>query len=192
MPDSVSENIPDIAKHISVPPSGHEDATAADLVARHHGDNWIRALAVNPATAGRFAAYFESLFDPAAGRLPLRERELIAVAVSTHNGCGLCEIHHTIALGKELNDPVKARRIALDHHLADLTQRERALVEFARKVSADPKSIADADIAELRSVGLSDEDILEALETSAWFNHTNRIFISLGVRPDDKYFSPFG
>lgn len=129
------------------------------------------------------------MFDPAAGRLPIAERELIAVAVSTHNGCGLCEIHHTIALGKALGDPVKAHRTALDDHLAPLTERERALVDFARKVAAAPKSIAVADFTALRAVGLDDQEILEALETSAWFNHTNRIFIALGVRPDEKYFA---
>jgi AhpD family alkylhydroperoxidase len=54
-----------------------------------------------------------SLFDPKAGRLPIRERELIAVVVSSTNGCGLCEIHHTLALGNALGDETKARRIAL-------------------------------------------------------------------------------
>lgn len=155
----------------------------------NHGENWIRVLAVNPDTARRFTAYFGGLFDRNGGRLPIRERELIAVVVSSANGCGLCEIHHTLALGDALGDKTKARRIALDHHLAPLTERERALVDFASKVTADPKAVGAADFERLRAAGLDDADILEALETSAWFNHTNRIFISLGVIPDETYFA---
>jgi uncharacterized peroxidase-related enzyme len=173
---------------LDVPVTGEEDASVQSLVQRHHGENWIRTLAVNPDTARRFALYFEHLFRRDGARLPLRERELIAVVVSAQNGCGLCEVHHSNALGNALGVPTKARRIALDHHLAPLTDRERALAEFALKVTKDPKEIGSADFEHLRSVGLSDPDIVEALETSAWFNHTNRIFIALGVIPDEKYF----
>jgi uncharacterized peroxidase-related enzyme len=169
------------------------DADLADdirsLNAANHDENWIRVLSVNPETARRFTAYFGSLFDPKGGRLPIRERELIAVVVSSTNGCGLCEIHHTAALGDALDDKIKARRVALDHHLAPLTPREHALVDLAHKVTTDPKSLKPGDFDRLRDVGLDDEDILEAVETSAWFNHTNRIFISLGVIPDEKYFA---
>lgn len=159
------------------------------LAAANHHENWIRVLSVNPDTARRFTAYFGSLFDPKGGRLPIRERELIAVVVSSTNGCGLCEIHHTLALGDALGDETKARRIALDHHLAPLTPREHVLVDFAHKVTTNPKSVTPVDFDRLHDAGLDDEDILEAVETSAWFNHTNRIFISLGVIPDDKYFA---
>jgi uncharacterized peroxidase-related enzyme len=169
------------------------DADLADdirsLAAANHDENWIRVLSVNPETARRFTAYFGSLFDSKGGRLPIRERELIAVVVSSTNGCGLCEIHHTAALGDALDDKIKARRVALDHHLAPLTPREHALVDLAHKVTTDPKSVKPGDFDRLRDAGLDDEDILEAVETSAWFNHTNRIFISLGVIPDEKYFA---
>jgi uncharacterized peroxidase-related enzyme len=159
------------------------------LSAANHHENWIRVLSVNPDTARRFTGYFGALFDPKGGRLPVRERELIAVVVSSTNGCGLCEIHHTLALGDALGDETKARRIALDHHLAPLTEREHALVDFAHKLTTDPKSVSPADFERLRDAGLDEADILEAVETSAWFNHTNRIFISLGVIPDEKYFA---
>jgi uncharacterized peroxidase-related enzyme len=189
MPDThIAQSSPAISR-LPVPEPGAEHAEVRALVERHHGDNWIRALAHNPATAERFAAYFESLFRPTGSRLPLRERELIAVAVSAENGCGLCEIHHTLALGEAFDDHVRARRIALDHHLADLSPRERALVDLALKITREPKAIAAAELQALRDVGLDDQAILEAVETSAWFNHTNRIFITLGVRPDDKYFA---
>src|ERR1700733_16223481 len=81
------------------------------------------------------------LFRQGGARLPLRERELIAVVVSAQNGCGLCEVHHTNALGDALDNRTRARRIALDHHLAPLTERERALADFAVKVTANPKDV---------------------------------------------------
>jgi uncharacterized peroxidase-related enzyme len=187
MPDTHLTASSPIAR-LDVPTLGQEDASVRDLVGRHHGENWIRTLAINPDTASRFAQYFEHLFRQGGARLPLRERELIAVVVSAQNGCGLCEVHHTSALGDALDDRTRARRIALDHHLAPLTERERALADFALKITINPKDVGAADLERLRTVGLSDPDIVEALETSAWFNHTNRIFISLGVIPDEKYF----
>ena len=109
--------------------------------------------------------------------------------VSSQNGCGLCEIHHTLALGAVLGDAERAHRIALDYHLVQLSKREHALVELALKVTHTPKTITDEDFAALRAVGLKDEDILEAIETASWFNHTNRITISVGIVPDRKYFT---
>jgi uncharacterized peroxidase-related enzyme len=164
-------------------------ADIAALVERHHHESWIRVLARNPETARRFTAYFENLFDPSRGRLPLAERELIAVVVSATNGCGLCEIHHTAGLASATNDPVRARRLALDHHLVALTEREHAIVDFATKITKEPKHVGARELKALRDAGLSEEDILETVEISSWFNHTNRIFISLGVIPDEKFFS---
>ena len=159
------------------------------LLAAHHRENWIQVLALNPDTARRFASYFGNLFSAREGKLPLRERELIAVIVSAANGCGLCEIHHTHALGDVLDDPARARKIALDHHLVELSPREHALAELATKITKSPKTVGPSDLQALRDAGLSEPEILEAVETSSWFNHTNRIFISLGVQPDEKFFN---
>jgi uncharacterized peroxidase-related enzyme len=158
------------------------------LLARHVRENWIRALSLNPDTARRFAGYFEHLFASTGRQLPIEERELIAVVVSSTNGCGLCEIHHTQALGEVLDDLPKARRIALDYHLAHLSPRERALADIAVKITQTPHDLDTSDFDRLRAHGLSEAAILEAVETASWFNHTNRIFISLGVVPDEKYF----
>jgi len=159
------------------------------LVAHHDGDNWIRALSINPDTARRFTQYFEKLFSATAGRLPIDERELIAVIVSRTNGCARCTIHHARSLAAASRDRVRARRIALDYHLADLSPRQRALAEIAETITTSPRAITPHDFERLRRLGLDDADILEAIETASWFNHTNRIFIATGVVPDEKYFS---
>ena len=170
---------------------GHETLSddLRQLVEQHGGDNWIRALSLNPDTARRFTQYFEKLFSATDGRLPIDERELIAVIVSRTNGCGLCAIHHAHALGEALRDRVQARRIALDYHLADLSPRQLALAEIAETITTSPRAITLKDFDRLRSLGLDDADILEVIETASWFNHTNRIFIAAGVVPDEKYFS---
>ncbi|WP_159014554.1 peroxidase-related enzyme [Acidisoma sp. S159] len=188
MPDTHLAPAAEAIARVHLPRLGAEPENIRALIERHAGENWVRTLALNPDTARRFASYFEDLFRVNGARLPLHERELIAVAVSATNGCGLCEIHHTIALGEALGDAVRARRIALDLHLAVLSPRERALVEFAVKVTKTPKQIDESVFHNLRAAGLDDADIIEALEVSAWFNHTNRIFIALGVQPDEKYF----
>ncbi|EUC18544.1 UNVERIFIED_ORG: putative peroxidase-related enzyme [Burkholderia sp. CF145] len=159
------------------------------LIDEQGGDNWIRALSLNPETARRFVQYFGSLLSASGQQLALAERELIAVVVSSANGCGLCALHHTHALGEALGDPAKARRVAVDLHFAELTPREAALASLALKITRTPRDIEAADFDRLRAQGLSEAAILEAVETASWFNHTNRIFISTGVLPDDRYFS---
>lgn len=189
MLDKVHTSANDSSFRLAPPASEALSPEVRSLVDSNHGENWIKSLSVNGATAKRFVDYFASLFDPGKGLLPIAERELIAVVVSSINGCGLCEIHHTNALGDALGDPEKARRIALDVHLAPLSPREKALAHFAEKVTSAPKSISSDDLDDLRTAGLNDAEIVEALETSAWFNHTNRIFVSLGVVPDSAYFA---
>ncbi|MEK6418983.1 MAG: peroxidase-related enzyme [Burkholderia gladioli] len=173
---------------LAVPPLTGLPDDIRQLVDANGGDNWIRALAQNPDTARRFVGYFASLFGPGQQHLPLAERELIAVVVSSANGCGLCALHHTHALGDALGDHPKAKRIAADLHFAALSDREAALAELAGKITRSPREVGAADFDRLRALGLTEAAILEAVETASWFNHTNRIFISTGVQADARYF----
>jgi uncharacterized peroxidase-related enzyme len=172
---------------LRVPPEPELPESTRQLILKHHGDNWVRAFALNPDTARRFTTHYEDLFR-AEGRLPLHERELIAVVTSAANGCGLCRANHTLGLATAGKDKLRAKRIALDHHLVDLSDREQALADLAEKLTLTPREVRQEDFARLRAVGLADEDILEAVETISWFNHSNRICIALGIVPDDRYF----
>jgi uncharacterized peroxidase-related enzyme len=128
-------------------------------------ENWIISMAVNPGTLTRMLAYYDSLFDRRQCQLSMAERELIALVVSAENRCSYCQTHHTKGLAHELGDPIRARRIAAGHdHVPDLSARERALAE------------------------LPDSEILEAIETIAFFNFTNRIAISVNNVPEDQLF----
>ena len=158
---------------------------------KQHGyvENWLISLALNPGTLSRCVSFFSSLFDPSQGSLSAAERELIAVVVSSENGCSYCEIHHTKGLARALRDPIRARRIALGHtHVPDLTAREQAFADLAVKITRDPHSVTDQDIWGLRKLGLDDQEILQVIEIIAFFNFTNRVAITINNIPEDQLF----
>jgi uncharacterized peroxidase-related enzyme len=185
------KNQPAAAQPISrlnVPALEALDEATKKLVALDGGSNWTRAMAVSPNTLRRFMTYYLDLMSPTKGRLPLRERELLAVIVSHENGCGYCTLNHTQGLADALKDPVRAKRIATDHHLVDLSEREEALAELAVAITQDPRSVNEEDFAYLHDLGLDDEEIAEAIEIIAWFNHSNRLAVPLGIVPDTHFF----
>jgi uncharacterized peroxidase-related enzyme len=180
-------NTPPISR-LNVPELDELDDATKKLVAMDGGANWTRAMAVAPHVLRRFMTYYVDLMSPSNGRLPLRERELLAVIVSHENGCGYCTLNHTDGLAQALKDPLRAKRIANDHHLVDLSEREEALAELAVAITRDPRSVDAEDFAYLRDLGLDDEEIAEAVEVIAWFNHSNRLAVPLGIVPDDRFF----
>ena len=92
-------------------------------------------------------------------------------------------------LARELGDSIRARRIALGHeHVPDLNPREEAFADLAIKITRDPRTVTDEDIDGLRRLGLDDSEILEVIETAAFFNYTNRVAISINNIPEDKLF----
>lgn len=152
-------------------------------------ENWIISLALNPGTLKRAVNYFESLFNPNEGQLTLADRELIALVVSAENGCAYCATHHTKGLAHALSDPIRARRFAVGYdHVPDITPRERALADLAIKITRDPASVANSDLDRLRDLGFDDKAILEAIETAAFFNYTNRVGITINNIPEDQLF----
>lgn len=151
--------------------------------------NYFRALALNPDDLERSNTYLLPFLDPSQGRLPYPERELLATVVSAENRCTYCHIHHVGRLAQALGDRARAERIAIDPNHVDLTSRERALTDLALKITRDPRTVTGADLEALRDEGLSDEEILEAIEIAALFNYTNRISITLGLLPDAEFFA---
>ena len=152
-------------------------------------ENWIISLALNPGTLKRAVGYFASLFDPREGRLSLVDKELLALVVSADNGCAYCEAHHTKGYANATGDTLRARRMALGHeHVPDLTEREEALANLAIKITRNPSDVSDRDLDALRRLDFDDAAILEAIETIAFFNYTNRVAISINNVPEDQLF----
>ncbi len=153
------------------------------------GDRWLRAMSLSPEALNRFLTYYADLMNARHGRLPSVERELIGVVVSAANACGYCEMNHLRGLARAMKDPVRARRIATDWHTAGLSAREAGIVSLALDITHDPHRVSDAGVQTLRDLGFDDEEILEVIEMAAWFNHSNRIAIAMGLVPDDKFFA---
>jgi uncharacterized peroxidase-related enzyme len=124
------------------------------------------------------ALYMELLF----GQSPLtrREREAIAVAVSRTNGCAYCVAHHAEALARyeKSSDHLAAVREGRWNALDIRTAR---LCQYAEKLTRDPASLREADVALLRDTGLDDRAILDAAQIAAYFNFVNRLVLGLGV-----------
>ncbi len=115
-----------------------------------------------------------------AGGLTRQQRETIAVAVSSTNGCTYCVTHHVEALGKYVDKAV-ADAIAKDPSSAGLEAKEQALVDYAVGITKDPANGRKEAVEALRAAGFSDEDILHATEVAAYFNYVNRLVHGLGV-----------
>ncbi|MDN4518840.1 MULTISPECIES: peroxidase-related enzyme [Mycolicibacterium] len=150
--------------------------------------NWFRALSLNEGDLERLNAYLLPLLGTdGRGGLSAREREVIATVVSGENRCAYCHTNHANKLGKVAGDWSFGQRVAIDHQVAELTERERALADLAVAVNSDPQSIRDSDIVRLRDLGLDDHEILEGISIAAFIGATNRIGIALSVPPNPEY-----
>lgn len=178
---------------LGIPPAAAQAPEISKLFNKfrsHYGfvPNWALALSINPGTVLRMVAFYESLFDPAQSQLQDADRELIAVVSSATNGCSYCVFNHTASLSKALGDPIKAQRIARDHHDIELSPREKALADVAQKLSHDARTITTADFETLAQLGFNEAAILEIFEISAFFAYGNRLSTALRVTPDNAFF----
>ena len=136
----------------------------------------------------RVAMFTTPVFDdPEHGVLSLGERELIGVVVSSINSCVTCLIIHQHKLGKYIGDHGRARRIAVNYRTVPLSPQERAIADFAVKITEEPGKLAPADVEILRDAGLSDRKIFYVIEIAAIYNLTNRLMSAYGMRPDDDF-----
>ncbi|MBI2384632.1 MAG: peroxidase-related enzyme [Elusimicrobia bacterium] len=130
------------------------------------------------------ALYMELLF----GQSPLtrREREAIAVAVSRTNGCPYCVAHHAEALSRYEKSPEVMTAVREGRWNA-LDPRTARLCQYAEKLTRNPASVREADVALLRDTGLDDRSILDAAQIAAYFNFVNRLVLGLGVGLEEEW-----
>jgi uncharacterized peroxidase-related enzyme len=115
------------------------------------------------------------------------EREMIAVAVSSHNRCYYCLVAHGAAVRQMSGDPVLGELMAMNFRAARLSERERAMLDFAVKLTAEPWLIEEEDRAALRHAGFSDRDIWDIAAVAGFFNMTNRVASATDMRPNSVY-----
>jgi uncharacterized peroxidase-related enzyme len=149
--------------------------------------NVFLALAHRPAEMRAFLAYHDALLLKEGG-LSKGEREMIIVATSAANHCLYCVVAHGAILRVYEKKPLIADQIAVNHRKADITPRQRAMLDFAMKVCLASHEIDDADYAALRKHHFSDEDIWDIGAIAAFFGLSNRMANMIGMRPNDEFY----
>lgn len=149
--------------------------------------NVFLTLAFRPDEFRAFFAYHDALMDKDGG-LTKAEREMIVVATSSANQCQYCVIAHGAILRIRAKNPHIADQIAVNYRKADITPRQRAMLDFAMKVSRDAELVSEADFAELAAHGFSQDDIWDIAAISAFFALSNRIANVSAMRPNEQFY----
>lgn len=149
--------------------------------------NIVAALSHRPAELKAFSAYNQA-FNAKESGITKAEKEMFLIATSAANGCAYCVVSHGAALRLATSNPFISDQIAANYREADITKREKAIIDFAMKVSFDSKSINEEDFETLRKQGLSDEDIWDVAGITALYNLSNRMMNVLKVRPDEEFY----
>jgi uncharacterized peroxidase-related enzyme len=150
--------------------------------------NVLRTMALRPDHLLAWWAYIQELMTGESG-LTKAQREMIAVVVSAQNRCHYCVVSHSAALRKLTDDAAFVDQIATNYRYAPLQPAERAMLDYALKLTTDSASCTEEDVDALREAGWSDEDILDIAQVAAMFNFTNRLASGLGWVPNPEYFS---
>ena len=149
--------------------------------------NVFLALTNRPDEFRAFFAYHEALMEKEGG-LTKGEREMIVVATSAHNQCIYCVVAHGAILRIREKNPQLADQIATNYRKADITPRQKAMLDFALKVSKCSHEINNADFDDMRELGFSNDDIWDIGAISALFALSNRMANLTSMRPNDEFY----
>ena len=149
--------------------------------------NVFLALAHRPDEFRAFFAYHDAVMERDSG-LTKAEREMIVVATSSANQCHYCVIAHGAILRIRAKNPQIADQIAINYRKADITPRQRAMLDFAMKVSTAANTVSEADFNEIAGHGFSDDDIWDIAAISAFFALSNRMANVTAMRPNDEFY----
>ena len=150
--------------------------------------NVFLTLAHRPAEFRAFFAYHDALMLKETGSLTKADREMIVTATSARNGCLYCVVAHGALLRIYSKNPLVADQVAVNHLKADITPRQKAMLDFAIKVCLDSQEVTDDDYAVLRTHGFDDEDIWDIAAITAFFGLSNRMANTISMRPNDEFF----
>jgi uncharacterized peroxidase-related enzyme len=150
--------------------------------------NVFLALAHRPDELRAFMAYHDALLLREGSNLTKGEREMIIVATSGANNCLYCVVAHGAILRVYEKKPLIADQIAVNHRKADITPRQKAMLDFALRVTRASHEIGDADFDALRAHGFDDEDIWDIAGISAFFGLSNRMANVISLRPNDEFY----
>jgi uncharacterized peroxidase-related enzyme len=150
--------------------------------------NVFLLLARRPEEFRAFFAYHDALMD-GPGNLTKAEREMIVVATSSANQCQYCVIAHGAVLRVRAKNKLIADQIAANYRKADITARQKAMLDFAMKVSTRAHEIGEEDFVSLRAHGFVDEDAFDIAAIAAYFAMSNRIANTADLRPNEEFYA---
>ena len=149
--------------------------------------NIFRALASRPAELEAFWAYHDVVMAP-TNELSKADKEMIVVATSGENRCSYCVVAHGAILRALTRRPLLADQLANNYRKADITPRERAMLDFAVKVSQSAQEIGPEDFDKLTAAGFSEHSHLDIANVASFFALSNRLANVTGLRPNDEFY----
>ncbi len=150
--------------------------------------NIFLALARRPDEFRAFFAYHDALMEKPGG-LSKAEREMIVVATSGLNACQYCVVAHGAILRIRAKNPLIADQVAVNYRKADLTPRQRAMLDFAVKVAARSHEVDDSDYGALKDHGFTDDEAWDIAAIAAFFAMSNRLANAFSIRPNDEFYA---
>ncbi|HKB09734.1 MAG TPA: peroxidase-related enzyme [Vicinamibacterales bacterium] len=150
--------------------------------------NVFLLLARRPEEFRAFFAYHDALMEKPGG-LSKAEREMIVVATSAANQCQYCVVAHGAILRIRAKNPLLADQVAINYRNADITPRQRAMLDFAMQVALVAHTVEERDIERLKGEGFDEEDVWDIAAISAFFGMSNRIANVTSTRPNDEFYA---
>jgi uncharacterized peroxidase-related enzyme len=146
----------------------------------------LQAYAFDIDKLNAFTAMYNDLMLAGSGLSKL-EREMIAVAVSSINRCWYCQVAHGAAVRQLSSDPKLGEAMVMNYRVAPIDARQRAMLDFAAKLTKASAEIEESDRQALRDVGFSDRDIFDIASVTGFFNMTNRVASAIDMQPNEDY-----
>lgn len=148
--------------------------------------NVLSAYSLRPNKLRHFMAMYNELMLAPSGLSKL-EREMVAVVVSSHNRCYYCLVAHGQAVRQLSGDPELGEMLVMNYRTAPLDARQRAMLDFAWKLTATPHLVTAEDRAALHAAGFSHEDVFDLADTVGFFNMSNRVATATDMMPNKDY-----
>jgi uncharacterized peroxidase-related enzyme len=149
--------------------------------------NMFLALARRPEEFRAFLAYHDTLVDKATPGLSKADREMIVVATSAANDCTYCVVAHGAILRIRAKDPLVADQVSTNYRHADITPRQRAMLDFALRVALSSATVEDDHLAELTQHGFDTDDVWDIGSIAALFAMSNRLAHLMALRPNPEF-----
>ena len=148
--------------------------------------NVLRTFSRNAEKMRAFSQYYNTLMLAPSGLSKL-EREMVAVVVSSANRCFYCLVAHGQAVRQLSGDPQLGEMLVMNYRVAELSARQRAMLDFAWKLTTTPAEIVEADREPLRKAGLTEDEIFDLADVIGFFNMSNRFAIASDMMPNPEY-----